>query len=65
MAIDTDWPEVLTTKQAAAFLGVTFDTLYRWRTEKIGPPYLELGPRTIQYPLEKLKAWRDSKLRQA
>lgn len=50
--------EKLTTKQAAAYLGLKPNTLDVWRCKRVRyqPPYLKLG-RAIRYELADLDAW--------
>ena len=49
MITRTHTPEVLTTSEAAAFLGVTHETLFRWRKDQFGPRYSQPTPRTVRY----------------
>lgn len=42
---------------AADMLGVTKDTLRRWRLEGRGPRYAVIGRRTIVYPLDELREY--------
>jgi hypothetical protein len=51
-------PETLSAKEAAAYLGKTYDTLIVWRRRKIGPPYIrEVG--RIVYLRADIDAWRE------
>ena len=50
----------LTPKQAAAELGKTVQTLFRWRQAKKGPPYRIIEGR-VQYPTIELRNWLESK----
>jgi len=45
---------VLTTRQAAAYLGVSKVTLERWRMQGIGPRYVKHG-RYVRYRLHDLE----------
>jgi hypothetical protein len=57
--------EIMTTEQAAQFLGLAVPTLERRRIEGSGPPYAKLspGPRgPVRYRREDLLAWVASKL---
>jgi len=46
----------LTTKQAAAWLGRSPDTLRRWRSGTIGPQHFTIGGR-VYYAVTDLRAW--------
>jgi hypothetical protein len=49
----------LTTKAAAAYLGVTPDEMRRWRKQGIGPRYIDYGNRVFyRYPLSELDIWK-------
>ena len=37
------------TKQAAALLGLSHQTLEKWRSLGIGPSYLKLGNKAVRY----------------
>lgn len=50
-------PEVMTTKEAAAFLGVSELTVFNWRKDGIGPRYSQPQPRIVRYLKEDLVAW--------
>lgn len=45
-----------TPEQAAAYIGVTRQTLARWRVEGGGPAFLKLGGR-VRYDLRDLETW--------
>jgi predicted DNA-binding transcriptional regulator AlpA len=47
---------LLSNCEAAAFLGVSPDTLPRWRWSGIGPSYLKIG-RSVKYRLSDLEAY--------
>lgn len=47
---------LLTTHEAAPYLGVKSSTLCHWRWEKTGPRYLKVG-RAVRYRKEDLDAW--------
>jgi predicted DNA-binding transcriptional regulator AlpA len=53
---------VLTTTQAARFLGVSPDTLKRMRRKGLGPPRTQISERRIGYRLSDLKSWLDQRL---
>jgi excisionase family DNA binding protein len=48
--------ELLTAKEAAAFLKVSVVTLAKWRGQKKGPEYTRTG-RTIKYSQQALEAY--------
>ena len=48
---------LLSTKAAAALLGVSFHTLRRWRKEGIGPPCVRKRGMTIMYNRVELERW--------
>ncbi|MGY0503814.1 helix-turn-helix domain-containing protein [Luteimonas sp. e5] len=48
--------ENLTTRQAAAWLSRSDETLKRWRRHRIGPPYFTINGRVL-YSREALAAW--------
>lgn len=52
---------MLTTKQAAEFLGISLKTLEKMRALDEGPHYHRLGRRTIRYTLSDLIAYRDAR----
>jgi predicted DNA-binding transcriptional regulator AlpA len=49
-------PLGLVTKQVAERLGLQEDTIYRWRNQKVGPPYYKIR-NTIYYKPEDIDAW--------
>ena len=57
----TEQPEVLTTEQAAALIGVDRRTLDNWRSLGRGPSYLKPSKRLIRYLADDVIAFRDSK----
>ncbi|MGH9350875.1 MAG: helix-turn-helix transcriptional regulator [Terriglobia bacterium] len=50
---------LLNTEQAAAFLGLSPDTLKFWRVNghQNGPPFYKLHRRAVRYSMDDLKAW--------
>lgn len=48
---------LLTTKEAAAFLGQKPSTLRNWRCSRIGPPFIVLSPRNVKYSREDLERY--------
>jgi hypothetical protein len=49
--------DILTPAEAAYYLNKSTFTLKRWRTERIGPPYIKNGG-AIEYRLGDLRAYR-------
>ena len=50
-------PQIMTTAEAARFLSVTDETLFRWRKDGVGPSYSQPNSRVIRYLHEDLLAW--------
>jgi hypothetical protein len=49
----------LTTREAAAFLGLSPKTLEAWRLKQgEGPVFLRYGSRAVRYLVEDLRRWR-------
>lgn len=53
--------DLLTTEEAAEYLGLTVGTLRNWRTPKLkhGPPHLKIG-RYVRYQRGALMDWAQS-----
>lgn len=51
---------MLTTAEAAEYIGFSEISLRRWRSQGTGPKYLKLGARRVRYRREDLDAWVDS-----
>ena len=49
--------DLLTTKQVAAWLGVSAQTLEIWRGQGKGPPFVLLAKRSIQYMRSRVLKW--------
>jgi len=47
---------LLTSTQAAEYLGVQPQTLAQWRWRKTGPAFVKVG-RLVRYEAESLEAW--------
>lgn len=47
--------EFLTTREAAAFLDVSVQTLWLWRRDKTGPKYVRLGASQVKYRRQDLE----------
>jgi len=57
-----DFPMLLTADQAAALLGVSPSTLYRWAArriadESVGPPVILLGEKILRWDACELRKW--------
>jgi hypothetical protein len=48
---------MLTTERTAEFLGVSGWTLFLWRKNGIGPPYLRFSRNAVRYSVDDLMAW--------
>lgn len=48
---------MLSTAQAAHYIGVTKGCLDRWRLQGKGPPWIRIGTRIIRYRIEDLDEW--------
>ncbi|WP_102223890.1 helix-turn-helix transcriptional regulator [Acidimangrovimonas sediminis] len=42
-------PEVMTPPEAAEYIGVTTETLFRWRKDGCGPKFSQPNPRIVRY----------------
>lgn len=54
----------LTTKESAAWLGLTRNTLEKWRVHGGGPPYRKHG-RYVRYHHDDLIAWSEASKRRS
>jgi hypothetical protein len=50
----------VTGRQAASYLGLSPQTLDRWRVTGDGPPFMKFGSRVL-YPVADLKDWADQR----
>ena len=56
-----NWKRLLTTREAAVYLGIGISTLEQSRvTGKFGIPYVKLGSRAIRYRIEDLDNYLSS-----
>jgi excisionase family DNA binding protein len=55
---------LVTTEEAAEYLGVSRWTLARWRVEGSGPRYVKVGG-PVRYDVADLAAWVDERRRQS
>ena len=51
---------VMTSAEAATYLGISQDRLQRWRRSGEGPRFLAWGRRTVRYRLTDLDSWLNS-----
>lgn len=51
----------LSTKEAAAYLGLEPCTLADWRWRRKGPPWIPVSRGCVRYDLEVLNRWLDSR----
>jgi len=59
-------PSLLTTAEAAAYIGVAPSTLAHWRSAgDPHPPAVRLGRRALAYRVVDLDAWLESRLEEA
>ena len=58
--VSVEYPTLLNTKQAAAFLGLAPKTLHNWRNKKVkqGPPYIKYEQGVVRYRLEDLQDYQ-------
>ena len=49
--------QILNTREAAEYLGLSQTCLEHWRTLRTGPPFVRVSARCIRYRLEDLEAW--------
>lgn len=48
-------------KELAQLLGVSVDTLAKWRTAGEGPPWTRVGPKVIRYNAKDVEAYLASR----
>jgi len=58
----SEYPENLTSEEAAEFLGLSPKTLPNWRSHGRGPVYRKHGRKVI-YNISDLRAWSDAQAR--
>lgn len=54
---------LLTTSEVCDILSVSAPTLSRWRSQGIGPKWVDLGERMPRYRLEDVTAWVEGRVR--
>lgn len=52
-----DLPSLMTTRQAAEYLGFSALTLKKWRCLGSGPRFLRIGGTAVRYRRSDLEAW--------
>jgi predicted DNA-binding transcriptional regulator AlpA len=60
-----DTERLLSTSEAAHYLGLDPGTLKRWRTKGGGPPFSKVSANRARYSLEALKAWTAERTRRS
>lgn len=60
---DTD--RLLSTSEAAHYLGLDPGTLKRWRTKTGGPPFTKVSANRARYSFESLRAWAAERTRRS
>lgn len=54
--------EYLTTEQAAEVLGLRPQSLFQWRRERTGPPFIQTSSKFVRYRRADLDAWAEKHL---
>jgi hypothetical protein len=54
--------EYMDTRQSAAYLQISFNTLNCWRSRREGPPFVKVGGK-VRYRLADLDGWADGRRR--
>lgn len=60
MQEDLKMNAMLSPGKAAAFLGISTQTLANWRWLRKGPDYSRFGAKAVRYQVADLVAWRDA-----
>lgn len=55
-------PSYMTTREVAAFLGLSAGTLCTWRYQGKGPNYYKVGS-TVRYEMDDLEAWKNENVK--
>jgi len=50
-------PQVMNSREAAQFLGVTDETMFRWRKDGFGPAYSQPNWRIVRYLRDDIISW--------
>lgn len=56
----SDDSDLLTTREAATYLNVSWRTLETWRRTGGGPKYVRIGARQVRYRRRDLEVWLES-----
>jgi len=58
--LDSKVAKSVSPKAAAEFLGVTQKTLRQWRSQGVGPRYVQYSKRRVTYPMSALRLFREA-----
>lgn len=58
-------PELLSTAEAAHYLGLHPTTLATWRVEGRGPRYFKVGARKVRYRADDIETWLEKNARES
>lgn len=50
----------LTEREAGALLGLSIETLRKWRAKRVGPPFSRFGGKAIRYRSSEVMLWAES-----
>jgi excisionase family DNA binding protein len=53
---------LLSTRELAAFLGVSVPTILNWKRKGIGPPRCLMGDRLVRYRREDVERWLEEQV---
>ena len=56
--------QTMSSAQLAEYLGVAYQTIYRWRQSGYGPAWMRMGSRMIRYKMTDVEEW-EQRLRDA
>lgn len=57
IVLRTNIPDLLTSAEAATIIGVSNETMFRWRKDGMGPKYVQPTPRVVRYRREDVLAF--------
>ena len=57
----TEKDDFLTEDELSAELGIPVPTLRTWRSRRVGPPFVKIGPRTVRYSRRGVKDYCDGR----
>ncbi|MCB9892723.1 MAG: helix-turn-helix domain-containing protein [Planctomycetes bacterium] len=57
IVLRTNIPDLLTSAEAATIIGVSNETMFRWRKDGQGPAYVQPTPRVVRYRREDVLAF--------